>query len=89
MAPLLKRDNMGYDIHPILIVFLIMLGSAVLLVCCYGFHQYLSSSKNEEGIKPATEEQMQYMKEVRARNQDALMYEVQESHFRHKGRMTR
>ena len=66
--PLEKRDNMGFAIHPFLIVLLIMLGAAMLVVCGAGISRFASKrEKDSNAFKERTVEQDDYMREVRAR----------------------
>lgn len=69
-----KRDE-EYLLPKPVIVLLIMLGA--LLVVCMGFaiHSVFGFAKDGNGLKPMTNEQQEYMAEVRARNMDALAYQ--------------
>ncbi|KAF2676599.1 hypothetical protein K458DRAFT_396759 [Lentithecium fluviatile CBS 122367] len=78
MSPILKRDNMGYDIAPAAIVVLCMCGAGVLLVMCYAASR-LFMSVDSNGLKPLTVDQHEYMATVRARNLDILASEARMS----------
>ncbi|KAF2120256.1 hypothetical protein BDV96DRAFT_642099 [Lophiotrema nucula] len=71
MAHFEKRDNMGYAIHPSLIVLLIMLGAALLVAMLAGMIRMYFPA--EEGMTFPSNEQMEYMREVRERNLADLM----------------
>ncbi|KAH7128408.1 hypothetical protein B0J11DRAFT_270211 [Dendryphion nanum] len=73
--PILKRDNGGYAIHPLLIVLLIMLGAAFVVACGAGISRFATKDKKDDAFKDRSEEQNQYMREVRARNVDGLVYQ--------------
>lgn len=76
MAPLVKRDDEFLMPKPV-IVLLIMVG-AIFLVCCgYAIHSAFGFGNDVNKIKPMTNEQQEYMAEVRVRNMDALAYEGQ------------
>lgn len=77
MSPV-KRDNMGYAIHPLLIVLLIMLAAA--LVVCMGFAvNRLFVGEESDGLRPRSVEQEQYMVDVRQRNLAILAQEGRRS----------
>ncbi|KAF2874055.1 hypothetical protein BDV95DRAFT_476734, partial [Massariosphaeria phaeospora] len=66
-----KRDNMAYSMPPLLVVFLAILGAA-LLTCC-GFAIYVTVMGNTAIIlhaRPVAQDN--YMREVRARNLEKL-----------------
>jgi hypothetical protein len=70
-----KRDNMGYAIHPSLIVLLILLAAAALVTCGYAVNRLVGIEESPNGFKARTVEQDDYMREVRSRNVDGLMSE--------------
>ncbi|KAF2642071.1 hypothetical protein P280DRAFT_468523 [Massarina eburnea CBS 473.64] len=67
-----KRDNSGFLVAPAVIVLLAMCGAGVLIVVCYGAARFWMSEE-EKGIPEPPAEQVDYMRELRARNLDALM----------------
>jgi hypothetical protein len=70
-SALQKRDNMGYAISPSLIVFLCMLGAGMLV--CLGFAVYrLAFGDTTHMLPPMSDEQGQYIREVRERNIRAI-----------------
>ncbi|KAF1846845.1 uncharacterized protein K460DRAFT_284888 [Cucurbitaria berberidis CBS 394.84] len=71
---LVKRDD-DYAIPPFAIILLIMVGSALLVCCGFAIHSVYGFGEDTTGIKPMSNEQEEYMNEVRARNLEALMYE--------------
>lgn len=68
-----KRDNMGYALHPVVIVLLILLGALGLVVCGYAVNRLLGIEDSSDGFKARTVEQDDYMREVRSRNVNGLM----------------
>jgi hypothetical protein len=79
MSPISKRDNSGFDIPPLAIVFLAMIGSGVLVVMGYAASRMFMSADDSESIKPLTVHQHEYMATVRARNLDMLESEAHRS----------
>ncbi|CAG5163900.1 uncharacterized protein ALTATR162_LOCUS6574 [Alternaria atra] len=77
-SPLAKRDD--YAIPPTVIVLLIMLGAG--LVVCVGFavNATFGFKETANGIKPMSQEQQEYMAEVRVMNMNALMAAGASSH---------
>ncbi|KAF1952188.1 hypothetical protein CC80DRAFT_495530 [Byssothecium circinans] len=68
-----KRDEIaGFDIPPLVIVLLCMVASGILLVMCYGVARFAFPDETQ-GPKEASAAQLDYMREVRARNLDGLM----------------
>lgn len=67
-----KRDNMGYAIPPMAIVILIMIGAGIVSCCCYAVIRMFSPEDDGNVFKSPSEEQQQYMAEVRARNVDMI-----------------
>ncbi|KAF2997998.1 hypothetical protein E8E13_007074 [Curvularia kusanoi] len=63
-----KRDNMGFQIAPSLIIFLVILGSGGLVVCGFAVMRFFN---DEEAAQPnygnRSIEQDRYMREVRER----------------------
>lgn len=81
-----KRDNMGYAISPVLIVFLIMIGAAFVVCMGYGIHRTYGFRHNGHDPMAMSEAQQLYMIEVRARNMEDMAYHVRRDYFRPKGR---
>ncbi|CAO2654638.1 Nn.00g113710.m01.CDS01 [Neocucurbitaria sp. VM-36] len=74
MSPLVRRDE-AYLIPKPVIVLLIMIGSGFLVCMGFAIHSAFGFGRNQNGIKPLSNEQQEYMAEVRTRNMDALAYE--------------
>ncbi|KAF2678066.1 hypothetical protein K458DRAFT_317987 [Lentithecium fluviatile CBS 122367] len=68
-----KRDNMGYPIHPIGIVLLVMLGAGFLVCAAYAITASYRDSPDTE--PPRSVSQDHYMREVRTRNVNGIMAE--------------
>jgi hypothetical protein len=67
-----KRDNMGYPIHPLLIVFFAVLGAGFLVACGFAIHSsYHRGTEDDAPSRSIAQEQ--YMQKVRARNLDDIM----------------
>ncbi|KAJ4286504.1 hypothetical protein N0V90_013204 [Kalmusia sp. IMI 367209] len=77
--PLSKRDrsdNMGYAIHPIAIVFLVLLGTGFVVAMTYGMDRvYGFHGRAPDPPKHLSTGQATYMAEVRARNLRTLREE--------------
>lgn len=66
---LLKRDNMGFEIAPALIIFLVILGAGGLVICGFAvFRFYGGDIEDESSWNSRSPEQDAYMREVRERN---------------------
>ena len=76
-APLIKRDD-DYAVPQPVIILLIMLGAGLLVCMGYAIHSMFVPKP--EGVKQITNEQMEYMAEVRIRNMDRLLAEGRRSH---------
>ncbi|KAF2261802.1 hypothetical protein CC78DRAFT_535407 [Lojkania enalia] len=76
-----KRDNMGYAIHPALIVLLIILGAGLVVTAIAGMVRVYFKD-DSEGIKPISGEQFDYMKQVRERNLQGLYEEGRRHAYR-------
>jgi hypothetical protein len=74
---LTKRDNMGFALHPSLIVLLVLLGAGFMVAAGYAINSAFGFREDGNGFKATSPEQMQYMADVRARNMDKMMSEGQ------------
>jgi hypothetical protein len=79
MPHLIRRDD-TYDEYLLpkpVIVLLVMLGAEILVVVGYAIYSTFGFGKNDlHGIRTPSEQQKRYMREVRERNLNALMYEA-------------
>ena len=64
-----KRDgNMGFDIAPALIIFLVILGAGALVCCGFAVARFMGGEPEDESSRfHRTPEQDSYMREVRER----------------------
>lgn len=65
-----KRDgNMGFDIAPALIIFLVILGAGALVCCGFAVARFMGGEPEDESSRfHRTPEQDSYMREVRERS---------------------
>jgi hypothetical protein len=63
-----KRDNMGYQIHPSLIVLLVILGAGFCVCVAFAIYQNLGAPHNPDMWQKRRPEQDAYMRDVRERN---------------------
>ncbi|KAH9869917.1 hypothetical protein J1614_006838 [Plenodomus biglobosus] len=64
-----KRDNMGFDIAPALIIFLVILGAGALVICGFAVMRFYGGDiEDESNYNARNPEQDAYMREVRERN---------------------
>ncbi|KAF2737226.1 hypothetical protein EJ04DRAFT_431394 [Polyplosphaeria fusca] len=75
---------MGYAIHPSLIVLLIMLGAAFLVAMGFGVSRIYGTTQDHM-LRPMSNEQAGYMREVRERGMQGLYWEGRRSQYRGKG----
>ena len=62
-----KRDNMGFNISPVLIVLLVILGAGGLVVCAAAVMRFYGSDTEDTNQLNRSVEQDRYMREVRER----------------------
>lgn len=62
-----KRDNMGFQIAPALIIFLVILGAGGLVVCGFAVLRFYGGDDAQETSYNRSPEQEAYMREVRER----------------------
>lgn len=63
-----KRDNMGFQIAPALIIFLVILGGGGLVCCGFAVMRLWSGDEAQDtGFMKRSVEQDRYMREVRER----------------------
>lgn len=63
-----KRDNMGFDISPALIIFLVILGAGGLVVCGFAVMRFWGGNEAQDtSYMNRSVEQDRYMREVRER----------------------
>jgi hypothetical protein len=63
-----KRDNMGFQIAPALIIFLVILGAGALVVCGFAVMRFWGGDEAQDGNwVNRSPEQDAYMREVRER----------------------
>ncbi|XP_014553424.1 hypothetical protein COCVIDRAFT_107720 [Bipolaris victoriae FI3] len=68
-----KRDNMGFNLAPALIIFLVILGAGGLVCCGFAiFRFYGKDPDSEASLYNRSPEQDAYMREVRERNWSRL-----------------
>ncbi|KAF2845664.1 hypothetical protein T440DRAFT_483174 [Plenodomus tracheiphilus IPT5] len=68
-----KRDNMGFDISPALIIFLVILGAGALVICGFAVMRFYGGDiEDQSSWNARTPEQDAYMREVRERNWSKL-----------------
>ncbi|CAO2652359.1 Nn.00g006420.m01.CDS01 [Neocucurbitaria sp. VM-36] len=64
-----KRDNMGFQIAPALIIFLVILGAGGLVCCGFAIYRFHSGDVEDTSRwNNRSPEQDAYMREVRERN---------------------
>lgn len=63
-----KRDNMGFDIAPALIIFLVILGAGGLVICGFAVMRFYGGDEAQDtSYMNRSVEQDRYMREVRER----------------------
>lgn len=62
-----KRDNMGFQIAPALIIFLVILGAGALVVCGSVVMRFWGGEAQDTSYTHRSVEQDRYMREVRER----------------------
>ncbi|KZM26219.1 hypothetical protein ST47_g2644 [Ascochyta rabiei] len=63
-----KRDNMGFQMAPALIIFLVILGAGALVVCGFAVMRFWGGDEEKDtGYMNRSVEQDRYMREVRER----------------------
>ncbi|EDU43249.1 hypothetical protein PtrSN002B_002265 [Pyrenophora tritici-repentis] len=62
-----KRDNMGFQIAPTLIIFLTILGAGGLVCCGFAIFRFFGGEPDDETRFNRSAEQDAYMREVRER----------------------
>jgi hypothetical protein len=67
-----KRDNMGFQIAPSLIIFLVILGSGFLVCCGFAIFRFYGDEPDQHKWQKRTPEQDEYMRSVRERNWNKL-----------------
>jgi hypothetical protein len=67
-----KRDNMGFDISPALIIFLVILGAGFAVCCGFAIMRFYGEDPDERHWTKRTPEQDAYMREVRILNMKKL-----------------
>lgn len=63
-----KRDNMGFQIAPSLIIFLVILGAGALVCCGFAVFRFYSDADDDASRFTRSPEQDAYMREVRERS---------------------
>ncbi|KAF1844135.1 uncharacterized protein K460DRAFT_286883 [Cucurbitaria berberidis CBS 394.84] len=63
-----KRDNMGFQIAPALIIFLVILGAGFLICCGFAVYRSYHAAEDDPSWSARSPEQDAYMREVRERN---------------------
>ncbi|KAF1837396.1 hypothetical protein BDW02DRAFT_518953 [Decorospora gaudefroyi] len=64
-----KRDNMGFQIAPALIIFLVILGAGALVCCGFAIYRFSHGRDEDESNRfVRSPEQDLYMREVRERS---------------------
>jgi hypothetical protein len=68
-----KRDNMGFQLAPSLIIFLVILGAGLLVCCGFAIFRFYGSDPEDQATHfNRSAEQDAYMREVRERNWSKL-----------------
>lgn len=62
-----KRDNMGFQIAPSLIIFLVILGGGALVCCGFAVYRFWGPEVQDTNHMHRSVEQDRYMREVRER----------------------
>jgi hypothetical protein len=63
-----KRDNMGFDIAPSLIIFLVILGAGAMVCCGFAIYRFYGNNVDDQSNRLIrSPEQDSYMREVRER----------------------
>jgi len=62
-----KRDNMGFNIAPSLIIFLVILGAGALVCCGFAIFRFYGGDADDDTRFNRSAEQDAYMREVRER----------------------
>lgn len=76
-----KRDNMGFQVAPALIIFLVILGGGALVCCGFAVYRFWGPEAPDTNYMHRSVEQDQYMREVRERTWGKLPnYYVQRQH---------
>ena len=86
MPTLVPRDNAGYALPFFVIVLIIIFGALCLVICGYAIHRTFGFNPDDNGFKPVTAAQADYMAEVRIRNMNGLAYEGQRSQWARNGK---
>ncbi|KAJ4318147.1 hypothetical protein N0V94_004583 [Neodidymelliopsis sp. IMI 364377] len=86
MSVIAPRDNAGYALPFFVIVLIIIFGALCLVICGYAVHRTFGFRNDNNGFKPVTVAQAEYMAEVRVRNMDSLAYEGQRSQWARNGK---
>lgn len=64
-----KRDNMGFQIAPALIIFLVILGAGAMVCCGFAIMRFYGGDVEDQSHwNNRSPEQDSYMREVRERN---------------------
>lgn len=70
-----KRDDDEFLLPKPIIVLLIMIGAIALTLLGYAIHSAFGFGQDNNGVKPMSVAQMEYMAEVKVRNLEALARE--------------
>jgi hypothetical protein len=62
-----KRDNMGFQVAPALIIFLVILGGGALVCCGFAVYRFWGPEVQDTNHMHRSVEQDRYMREVRER----------------------
>lgn len=63
-----KRDNMGFQVAPALIIFLVILGAGALVICGFAVMRFWGGDEEQDtSYMNRSVEQDRYMREVRER----------------------
>jgi hypothetical protein len=63
-----KRDNMGFQVAPALIIFLVILGAGALVICGFAVMRFWGGDVQQDmSYQHRSVEQDRYMREVRER----------------------
>lgn len=75
-----KRDNMGFQVAPALIIFLVILGGGALVCCGFAIYRFYGPETPDDNFMHRSVEQDRYMREVRERTWGKLPhYYIQRS----------
>jgi hypothetical protein len=86
MPVIAPRDNAGYALPFSVIVLIVIFGALALVICGYAVHRTFGFTNDDNGFKPVTVAQAEYMAEVRVRNMDSLAYEGRRSQWARNGK---